>query len=192
MTGDSEMRKSIYASIIASIIVIILIQPILSVTGRAITWAGDHLYSGISASTYIEAAIGHREKFSFIGLIFICSLLSGIIVGIVSGFFFRGRLGTLTKKGSHPIFKAVILIISVSSFFMTIFVLATNFADFQMNASFNQRLAVLTLAISDQKVKEFRAQWASMQMRNDYLAINNEMEKLATQKGIRLPKLLWK
>lgn len=74
----------------------------------------------------------------------------------------------------------------VSSFLL----LSKFFVGLQLNTSFNQRLTVLSPDITDQKFKVFRAQWASMHGRVDFENLNREMDVIAMQKNITLPKLL--
>jgi hypothetical protein len=64
-------------------------------------------------------------------------------------------------------------------------------SDLQLNASFNQRMAVLAPEITDLEAKRLRARWASMRSREDYLAITAGMDAVANQKGIKLRKVLW-
>jgi hypothetical protein len=53
--------------------------------------------------------------------------------------------------------------------------------------SFTQRLTVLAPAISDTEYKTLRARWASMQGEADYDALVAEMDRRATELGVKLP-----
>ena len=66
-----------------------------------------------------------------------------------------------------------------------------SFANLQLNATFNQRIAALSPELSDQKVKRFRARWALMEKRADYRSIQGDLEKVAAAKSIKLPPSLW-
>jgi uncharacterized membrane protein YgcG len=61
-----------------------------------------------------------------------------------------------------------------------------------MNTSFNQRLTIIAPSLSDNEQKVLKAQWASMRNRRDYEVIVSSIEKIANDKKIELPKLLWK
>jgi hypothetical protein len=185
MILDPATKKSILASVIASILVIVFIQPILKLSGELIVWMGDNIYEGISNTMYRNAAIGIREKYSFL----IFTLTLGIMTGVVVGMTITRAIKRKTSDGQKPliirvlrkmsIFLAIVFIIDV------IYLQTTNYADFQMNASFNQRINILA------PIKELRAEWASMNNRNDYIKIVEDMEGLAKTHKIEFPKLLW-
>jgi len=61
-----------------------------------------------------------------------------------------------------------------------------------MNTSFNQRLTIIAPSLSDNEQKVLKAQWASMRNRRAYEVIVSSIEKIANDKKIELPKLLWK
>mgnify|MGYP003381899286 CR=1 FL=1 len=64
------------------------------------------------------------------------------------------------------------------------------FTDLQLNASFDQRLTVLAPHITDQQVKELRAQWALMKSRDHHRAIQGQMQAYAAKASIHLPEPL--
>jgi hypothetical protein len=68
--------------------------------------------------------------------------------------------------------------------------MARDFIVLQMNASFHQRLAVLSPKIADQDYKEFLAAWAAMSSEGDYARIVDHMDATAKTKGVILPALL--
>ena len=70
--------------------------------------------------------------------------------------------------------------------------LVRQFADLQLNTSFDQRLTVLAPKLTELECKELRAQWASMGSRGDYEEIVSTMETLAEEKDVALPELLLK
>jgi len=57
----------------------------------------------------------------------------------------------------------------------------------EIDSSFTQRLTVLAPAISDTEYKTLRARWAGMQGKADYDALVTEMDRRATQLGVKLP-----
>ncbi len=69
MFKDPTFRKSIIASIIASLIFVIFLNPILSLIWDAVLFFGTNLYNGLIDRTYSNAALGQRNWYSFILLI---------------------------------------------------------------------------------------------------------------------------
>jgi len=191
MLQDPNTRKSIYASVIASAIVIVFIQPILSGVGALLIWGGEHISANISRAIYTSAAIGLREKFSFMLLLLQTGLLSGIATGVSTGLLLRRHTLQQGVQRKPTLIRAITWGLTVLALIATLNLLTINYADFQMNASFNQRIAVLAPAIGNEEVLRLRSAWASMESRGDYLAIVKRMDGLATQHNYKLPKLLW-
>jgi len=92
MISDPVMKKSIYASVIASVLVIVFIQPILNLSGRILIWLGANVNEGISRAIYLDAALGLSEKFSFIILTFILSGMLGLCTGVGTSAFLSENL----------------------------------------------------------------------------------------------------
>lgn len=192
MLSDPVIKKSIYASIIASVLVIIFIQPFLSITGKIIIWLGNYIYGGISNSFYENAALGLREKYSFIFLMGTMAIVAGTIIGTSLIVYIKEKKPTKPKESRSTIKKYIITIILVILALDCIYLLSYEFAGFQMNASFNQRLTILMPVITDDEYKKIKAQWASMENRKEYESIVTNIERIAQREKIKLPKLLWK
>ncbi len=189
MLEDPTFRREIYVAVIAAVVVMLVIEPLLRLTVNGVLWAGAYLYEGFANSVYRSAALGLREKFSFITLAVLFSIMSGLTAGITSALWWKGR--PRISERSLLTRKYIALACVAFLFFAGFYMVGLNFADFQLNASFNQRLTVLAPNLSDQQQKELRARWAAMEKRSDYVAINSELESLATKHGVKLPKLLW-
>jgi uncharacterized membrane protein len=85
MFSDPVLRKSIFAGVITSILVILFIQPILNLVGKIIIWFGNNLYEGFNNSLYKQAAFGLNERYSFILLLLFVSALTGVMAGFIVG-----------------------------------------------------------------------------------------------------------
>lgn len=191
MLKDPDIRKSLVVSIITSILVLIFIDPVLKIAATWLMWLSTNLSEGWINGIYRSAALGLREKFSFLLLGFMFAMMAGVATGIVSVRFQAWRGQPLTTRKSwfrKPVISVLFLIFS---FIAVIGSLAQNFAELQLNASFNQRIAVLTAKASDQQIKDLRAAWALMESRKDYETMNSEIQKLEVQLKVKLPAPLW-
>lgn len=189
MFNDIELRKNLIVSLITSILVLIFIEPLLKWAANAIMWLGTNISASFTKSVYTSAALGFREKYSFIALIFILSALSGIVAGITTARVLPWKSESTDLQAKR---RKVFSIFSVVVFFVSvIFIMAANFIELQLNASFNQRITVLSAKVHEQRIKELKAAWASMENRSDYEYITEQMNKLALEEKIKLPTALW-
>ncbi|WP_036549764.1 hypothetical protein [Nitrincola lacisaponensis] len=197
MINDPNIRKSIYASVIASLLVILFIQPILNYSAQFFIWTGDVIYNGFSKRLYEEAALGLREKYSFIISSYLLSIpiVFCIIVIFTILYVNRKRNGESDRGNRNFIFRKIYVTIAVNLvilFICTFYIMSMNFAGFQMNASFNQRMMAIKPYVSDREYDELRSLWARMRSRDDYIAINNNIDNVADKENIFIPEVLWK
>jgi hypothetical protein len=191
--NDPNMRKEIYVGVITAVIVILFVEPLLKSASSMVVWAGAYLSEGMSNTVYREAALGFREKFSFITLATGISLFAGVLAGALAARFRRRseKPASGERSKGDRLRKYAAIVLALAIFVQSVYLVGVNFADLQLNASFNQRLAALAPKVTDQQVKELRAKWALMEKRSDYLAIVSAMNSLATHAGTKLPKPLW-
>jgi len=189
MINDVELRKNLLVSLITSILVLIFIEPFLKWAANAIMWLGANISVSFTKSVYTSAALGFREKYSFMALIFILSTLSGIVAGITASRVLPRKSeptdSHAKRRKLFPIFSAILFFVS------GVFIVAQNFIELQLNASFNQRITVLSAKVNDQKIKELKAAWALMENRSDYESITEQMNNIAQKEKIKLPSALW-
>lgn len=210
-------KKTIGTGIIASILVILFIEPALKFIWSIILSFGTPLFNDFIDDIYKNAALGARSYLEFL-----------ILVGIIFILFitFRAAFPTSTrsiihkfkkiikaeKEGEFPempsidydldsaesklkilrILAPIVYFLLVVLCFSVSFLLINIFVDLQANSSFNQRLTVLRPNITEMDELKFKASWASMKSRQDYLRINEIMDSVAVEKGVVLPKLLIK
>ena len=195
MFNLSLLKKEIYIAIIVTAIVMFFIEPALKFAGHSVVWAGANIYEGVSNSIYKDAALGLREKFSFITLTFLISLFAGIISGVslvlLKLSLSNRRSRIKSKEARTKRLKYFAFVLSFLFVIDSLLLTGKSFATLQLNASFNQRITVLSASVSDQQIKELRANWALMKNRSDYLKINLQMGQLATAAKIELPTPLW-
>lgn len=203
MIKDEMMRKSVIASVIASVVVMLCIKPLLNIFWSFLLWLTENVSEGVSNSIYRSAALGDREYVSVIVLILMISIPTGMailllislkVLNIILGKEFEDdseKIDGIILKLSK-IAKSIYAICIVLLLPTVIFLLLTVFADLQLNTSFNQRLTVLSPKLTDQEIKEFRASWASMGNRTDFENLNGMLESTAKKYSVKLPKQLLK
>lgn len=144
---------------------------------------GESIQAGYVDRIYRNAALGDRNLIGHSSLLVLVLLLTFIPISFLVPKVARHH--TVISKLSYVLISLVSL---VSSFFLLIIV-SLSMGVMEINASFNQRLAVMAPAINDQEYKEFRAQWARMRSQSDYRALVSTMEKRASDLQIQLPEL---
>jgi len=196
VTKDPQIRRGIIASVIASVIILVFIQPVLRLAWSAILAFGTRIFQGYIDSIYANAALGHKSYIDFILLILILSLFSGFSVGMlrVMTIAFKRRAPHLERRPRlskrHLLIMFWILIIIFHLSVLSLII--PPYSDLQLNTSFQQRLTVLAPKLTDLEEEELKAAWASMQTRSHYEDIKLQMEEIAREHGITLPKTLWK
>jgi predicted PurR-regulated permease PerM len=120
----------------------------------------------------------------------------GICTGVLTFPLFRKLQKIKEKKGDknfrniRRIFSCLLYILSIVTIFLLICMIVSVYADLQLNTSFQQRLRVLSPKIGDLETKNLQASWALMESKEDYEKIVRQMEELAKENNIELPKLL--
>lgn len=193
---DPAVRAGVIAGIIAATLVIVFIQPLLDILWSILVWFGKTVYEGYLNSIYRRASLGHTNYVSVIIFTFMISVLLGSGSFIITLTVPYVRTTIVPKIASRSSLRHKLYIASVIYFILfAILIMLVSFrliTDVQLNASFQQRLSVLTPRISDQERKELAAAWSSMQSRDDYEEIGQRMNILAKKHGITLPEPLVK
>ncbi|BCB26773.1 hypothetical protein SKTS_16590 [Sulfurimicrobium lacus] len=94
----------------------------------------------------------------------------------------------VTRKMSR-VLDVALSFLAIMLSLVVLILFSLSFGVMEINASFNQRLAIMAPAISDKEYKEWRAQWAKMRGQRDYQALVSAMEKRAADLHIQLPEL---
>ncbi|BBO86129.1 hypothetical protein DSCO28_66950 [Desulfosarcina ovata subsp. sediminis] len=190
---DSQIRKGIIASVIASLLVVIFIQPVIRLVWSGILTFGTHVFQGFIDSIYANAARGHRNYVDVIILMLISSILSGFFCG---GTFVITKQSikpdTISKRLSRKSRLIILWILLVALHLSLIFLIIKPFSDIQLNTSFQQRLTIISPYLTNIEEKKLKASWASMEFRTDYEKIVSQIEKIANDNNAKLPILLWK
>ncbi|EKF9197624.1 hypothetical protein O1B20_003579 [Vibrio cholerae] len=199
MFEDPSVRKSLIVSVVASVLVILFVQPFLTFSGDMIQWILSKTAVIMSDSIYKDAALGMREKYSFLLLIMVFQLIFMVLLSSLYRKFFRttspqssiDELSDVEKLNRTKKRKIISFFTGFTSVILVFWLGGMQYVGFQMNASFSQRVAILSPYISEQDVKVLKSEWAQMQSREDYEAINEKILSVAKSNNIVLPRLLW-
>lgn len=193
ITKDAQIRKGIIASVIASVIVIILIQPLLRLAWSFLSGLGAQFIQNYIDSIYRSAALGHRNYLDVLMMGLLFSFVSGASVGI--GISFTRRLLFPRREGKRPSKTRLLALLWLSIVLLHIWallVIIKPYADLQHNTSFQQRLKVLAPKQTETEEEELEAMWASMRSRKHFEEIKARMEAIAQEHALELPPTLLK
>jgi len=213
-------KKEMALSIIVSILVTILFQPLFQLIWAILLSFSASVYSGWLNRIYSIAAFGTNNRTEFIMLYLFYMVLIYVVFILGLLFYQNTLKPILSeaKKNDEPLEdlkieqlqeriieddkelikiakrlknKLILVVVIVVFVLFSIFgAVIEEFASLQLNTSFNQRLTILAPKLTDQEYKEFKALWASMDSREDYEGIKNEMDRIANQYQVELPKPL--
>ncbi|WP_421190575.1 hypothetical protein [Aeromonas enteropelogenes] len=189
--SKSTFRTSIIASIVASVIFIALIQPIMTYIWEVISSTSNDYLNALVDKMYKNAALGERDwvvaTFATVG-VYIPFVLSS---SKKLAYWINEKSD---KDKTHKIENAVSItapwIWWGALFFGVIsatFIASYIYTDMQLNASFNQRLMVLSPHITEIELKKYKADWASMTSKADYQILNKRLQTQADSLSIKLP-----
>ena len=182
---DRQWKIGITTGLISSLLVLIFIQPILNFLWHLILNVGGTLHQGFVDRIYRHAARTGGNPYGEHTLFVLL-----MVIWMVGVFWARARVKA--DPGPPGIIKFVeratlftVLMVSLVVFGGAAILKGTA----EIAESFTQRLTVLAPAISDLEYKTLRARWASMAGKSDYDAIVADMEKRATELGVKLPPI---
>ncbi len=197
MFKDPEFRKALIIAIIVFILMDFLLMPLLRLSANGVMWLGQNVSEVFVREIYMDAAMGLREKYSYIEFSLILCLGVTTLVSGVTIAFARAR-GVFDEPKKQIIKKPPSKVKDISAMFLfatgiclALAVMQQSYAELQLISSFNQRLTVLAAHASDQQIKELRASWALMKSQSDYEKINGVMFEEAKTAKIELPPPLW-
>lgn len=183
---DKQLKVGIVGGLISSLLVLIFIQPILNFLWRLILNAGGILHQGYVDRIYKDAARAGGNPYGESTL-----LALGLVFGFVGLFWILDRMRASPASGSFPQLSRsadrAVLFVLMAGLLSILFRVAISRGTADIAESFTQRLTVLASGISDSEYKILKARWASMHGRADYDAIVADMEKCATELGVKLP-----
>ena len=200
---NNNVRQAVVSGVLASIVVIIFIEPILTWLWAVISDSTLKWWVSLIDSAYSNASLGNRSISSvFVLALFVGLLINAILfISILQPFLKPWLIKKYEKREDRDdkTFTIFVLGLRIANIFLgailvflLLRILMLAFVDFQLNSSFERRMASLAPVITDQQYKEIRASWAKMDSREKYLQIQDEMEKIAVEKNVELPESLLK
>lgn len=218
---DKAIRKGIIASLIATVVFIIILEPLMKLLWGYINTKGSFIYSSYLDSLYKTAALGHRNNLDFIfdtkielyiflvlimfsifTFLKIKSIKNNIEVNDIEDKVERDKrinelYGKDIIKENFFINHLIVLKYSYISLFLIFFFTFSsstfrNYADLQLNTSFRQRMDAICPYLEDKESKIIISKWALMKSKKDYFEINKILEDKAKENNIKLPVELLK
>jgi hypothetical protein len=195
-----RLRTEITAGLIVSALMVLLIQPICKAVWGFLVHAIPPVLYRLIDSAYKNASLGNRPWASAFTLIVVFALVGEFFVIVSVGRLIPRSVFQKWRQRKHETavklrrlvqwlkvpFVICSVYLAVASWWLAFMI----YVDMQLNASFEQRLAVLASVVPDQTIKSLRAEWADMHSRADYLQINRHMNELAAQQKRTLPNPL--
>jgi hypothetical protein len=184
----------VIGSIIASIIVGIFFQPIITYISNIVTTTISGTYKGWNDGIYVQAAASPLFSSVYLIVTFITLFLLGFSAGATLVLIImasRSRVFTGVRDrfifSPRNLRRVTIMLLALTTP-LALIVNSRIYSEFQATATFDQRLMALEPVISDVQRRTLRSEWAVMRSRADYDRINGQMEELAAKAHLVLPK----
>lgn len=221
MFRDKAINKGIISSLIASIVFIIILQPLMNIVWDFLNRTSSNVYTNYLDSLYKNAALGHRNYIDFIILTSVVAALIGLLFLSYSRLSlairrvktenelsriknFEEKKDYINKEKQKMLVKVSFItkwffpfkIFNFCFIFFALFMFSTGlfkiYADIQLNTSFNQRMNALAPYVNETQTKELFSKWAMMKTKVDFLEIKKLIEEIAEKNNIELPEELMK
>ena len=183
--------KSLRNGVIVSVVMLYLVEPAMKLAIDTFPYFGGRVYTWVWDHAAAQAAIGGDYlDFALFAILF--SAIVGTFIGRygigAQAFRTRGRRSNDTLWARWE--KRVVLLLLLAFGPMAAATLLVDFAAQQMKLSFEQRMAVLAPAISEDEEEVFRGRFADLGGRDSYESLKVEMNMLASERRMRLPEPL--
>jgi hypothetical protein len=196
MQISRDFRIGFYASIIGGMVLLWVLQPMLTFGWSLLLRFGGGMFGHIIDAQYSNAAIGNRNwvvaTIALFGITIVASIILGLFVmslipsEVLRRYRERQKVRALAHATRARVYRAIVTGLTL---FCLLNIAAGIFLDLQLNASFDQRLAVLASVVPDSTIRILRADWARMKTRRDYVAINDHINNLAVEHEVVLPQI---
>jgi cell division protein FtsL len=194
MPGDDKFRTSVIAGLVASVLFVLLLQPILNWASSVLVAMSGHVASTMSDRLYQRAALGAKHDLGPVVLSYFALLT--VMIPVVS----IPLLGLRPERPVHPQSTRLLgvvgfIVAPIILVFALLLTAVAETADARLNAKFQQRVTILAPHVTDREAKELAAQWASMKSRTHYDGLNSRIDALAKTHGVELPvvsRVVWK
>ena len=183
--------KSLRNGVIVSVIMLYLVEPTMKLAIDTFPYFGGRVYTWVWDHAAAQAAVGgDYVDFALFAILF--SAIVGTFIGRYGigahAFRARGRRSNDTPWARWE--KRVVLVLLLMFGPMAATTLLVDFAAQQMKLSFEQRMAVLAPAISEDEEEVLRGRFAELGGRDSYETLKVDMNMLAGEHRVRLPEPL--
>jgi hypothetical protein len=188
--GDPVVRKGILASLVATVLFMVLLNPLFKLVWLLMTRSSFGALRWFSDQVYLTAALGETNSVSLVFLFLLTGFSLGLPAGVIGYTLERRRqqkAGAIPAPHSRKA-RALVGLIGLCVFAVVLVNFSVlEFARTQLNTSFRQRRAVIGPYISEHDDKELGAMWASMRTRTDYDKVNAKLQEYAAKYSVKLP-----
>lgn len=180
--------KSLRNGVIVSVIVLYLIEPAMNVAIELFPSFGGRVYRFVWDQAATQAAVGgDYVDFAMFAILF--SAIVGAFIGrFGAGAQLLARRGRRAAESAWARWeKRLVLLLLLLLGPMAGVTLLIDFAAQRMKLSFEQRIAVLAPAISEEDEEIFRGRFAELAGRDSYQRLTDDMDLAARNSRMILP-----
>jgi heme/copper-type cytochrome/quinol oxidase subunit 2 len=191
LLGDPNTRKQVYIGVLTSVLAALFIQPLLNLLWGLLNGATTAIGGALSDVIYRNAARGLDEHYSFLLLSLVMSLMLGVFTSFTVLPFLLRRSRKEALEGREKVvhkLRWAVTILGVLGVVLPLILLTIEFGTYKLNSSFNQYMAATSPYVTDLDAKKLRSRWALMRTRADFESISSDLQKIASDNAIVLPK----
>lgn len=183
--------KSLRNGVIVSVVMLYLVEPSMKLLVNVMPYFGGRVYAWVWDHAAAQAALGGDYiDFALFAILF--SAIVGAFIGRYGAggnvFAKRGRRSNDTLWSRWE--KRLVMLALLSFGPVAATTLLVDFAAQQMKLSFEQRIAVLAPAISDDEEEVLRGRFAGLDGHETYESLTLDMDTLAHERSVSLPRPL--
>jgi hypothetical protein len=161
-SDSTSFGRNVRASVFASIIVLVLIQPIMSIAWTLLLSGADSTFRFVSESVYQNAALGSRNWVCALLVMGALTIMAGVLIGGMIVDIIPTRLQIIIRRAlpARKTRKAAAARVTLKALGLiaVVFCYTLVYADIQLNTSFEQRLTVLTPHVDAQEIAKCGSQ----------------------------------
>lgn len=215
--SDKTIKKGVIASLIATLIFIVVFEPLMNIIWKILNKTSIVIYSRFLDSIYKYAAYGHKNDIDFTLVFFVLLLffMSFFALLMIRSLIRKERKEkqildsikdpaeklkimserlekTILKRKRFNLFdkyfmKISVVVLIISFFTFSLYLFKCN-ADLRLNTTFNQRVNAIAPFIDKHNKEILISNWALMESKENYLDIMKTIDSIATSKNLTLPK----
>ena len=177
-------------TLIFAFIIALFINPLAKLTWNFLILMSSR-FSLYLINKILRLAISERMPLDI--FIFIFAFFAFMLVSL-SVYITIARLPFGIKKKSvnkSPMYRRYIFIaLSIFLLIEFIFILETYTIAFELNVNYKQRMGIIAPYINNEKEEELWSKWYLIESKIDYINLNHELDNIAENNNIKLPKAL--